>query len=214
MSRFVYYRWRKGQVIPRVTVLRRLCLQTGIDIQYVLTGIPFRDEKCQLSLRYYQEQSQHAKTLEDRLHAFYQIAAQSYAELVTEFPKCEALLSAQPFPSAKVVNKVDELLRFEIAIIPKDDHTVYFELYRFEPLYPVPVCSRDVRRGHAARCPTLHAGTNAQPPEEAQRGRRLQPDHRGGKPLPRQAQCTSPAQTPALAPRRGQEGLSDPEKVA
>ena len=141
MPRRVYYRWRKGQVIPKETALRRLCLQTGIDIQYVLTGIPFRDEKCQLSLRYYQEQSQHAKTLEDRLHAFYQIAAQSYVALVVEFPKLKATLDNEPFPSAVFVNKVDELLRFEIAVIPKSDHTVHFELYRFEPLYPVPVCS-------------------------------------------------------------------------
>ena len=38
MQRRVYYRWKKGQVVPRESVLKRYCQAAGFDEQYVLTG--------------------------------------------------------------------------------------------------------------------------------------------------------------------------------
>ena len=53
MRRCVYYRWRNGRVIPKESALRCYCLHTGIDLQYVLTGIPGKVGKNSLTLCHY-----------------------------------------------------------------------------------------------------------------------------------------------------------------
>ena len=76
MQRRVYYRWKKGQVVPRESALKRYCQAAGFDEQYVLTGIPGK-AGSHLTISHYQEQHAQASTAFARTQAYVRIATES-----------------------------------------------------------------------------------------------------------------------------------------
>lgn len=138
MRRCVYYRWKKGQVIPKESALRRYCLQTGIDEQYVLTGIPGKVGNNTLTLWHYQQQHKQATTAHERGCAFRRLVTESANVLDEEVPELFMEgVTAHPKPMAILKYVISELYRFDITIAPLPDGRVGFEVYRVEVGVPL-----------------------------------------------------------------------------
>ena len=130
LPRRVYYRWHKGQVIPNEATLRRVCVNTGFDIDYVLTGIPAKVGHNHLTLGFYQQRHAEAKTQHERDCAYRRIVAESLNVLARDYPKMHAELITEPEPVAILTHHVDTLLKFEIRIVPEAPGLVGFEVNR------------------------------------------------------------------------------------
>lgn len=126
----VYHRWRRREVIPRESALRRVCVNTGFDVDYVLTGIPGKVGHNRLTLGFYQQRHAEAKTQHERDCAYRRIVAESLNVLAREYPKMHAELITEPEPVAILTHHVDTLLKFEVRVVPEAPGLVGFEVNR------------------------------------------------------------------------------------
>ena len=132
ISERTFYRWKNKKVVPRVSALRRHCLNIGFDTQYVLLGIPHETGEKHRTLPIYQTQYREARSLFECAQAFVRIATESYLVLLRKYPKTTFSLCSDPLPRAKLVLEIEILLRFELEIGPTEDGFVDFKFNRLD----------------------------------------------------------------------------------